>query len=63
MPLGFERGVWRAIADPGWASILVPEVEISLGLCVRELVFVVEDVAAGCCPSLSWPRACTSLHC
>ena len=42
---GFEHSVWHAIAEAGWTSILVPEDEGGLGLGVRELLAVVEDVA------------------
>ncbi|MCX8494919.1 MAG: acyl-CoA dehydrogenase [Akkermansiaceae bacterium] len=41
---GFERSVWSAIADAGWTSILVPESDGGLGLGVRELLSVVEEV-------------------
>jgi 3-oxochol-4-en-24-oyl-CoA dehydrogenase len=41
---GFELSIWRAIADAGWTSILVPEAEGGLGLGLRELLSVVEEV-------------------
>jgi 3-oxochol-4-en-24-oyl-CoA dehydrogenase len=41
---GFERSTWRAIAEAGWTSILVPEADGGLGLGLRELLAVVEEV-------------------
>ena len=41
---GFERRVWSAIADAGWTSILVPEADGGLGLGLRELLPVIEEV-------------------
>ena len=41
---GFEHNVWHAIAEAGWTSILVPEDEGGLGLGVRELLAVVEEI-------------------
>lgn len=40
----FERDVWHAIAEAGWTSILVPEHQGGLGLGVRELLAVVEEI-------------------
>ena len=41
---GFERSTWRAIAEAGWTSILVSEADKGLGLGVRELLGVVEEI-------------------
>ena len=41
---GFERGVWREIADAGWLSILVPEEQGGLGLGLREVAAIAEEV-------------------
>ena len=41
---GFQRHVWTAIAEAGWASILVPEDLGGLGLGLRELLAVVEEI-------------------
>lgn len=41
---GFERRVWTAIAEAGWTSILVPEDLGGLGLGLRELLTVVEEI-------------------
>lgn len=43
-PPGFEHSVWQAIAEAGWTSILVPEEDGGLGLGVRELLSVVEEI-------------------
>ena len=41
---GFEHGVWRGIAEAGWTSILASEAEGGLGLGLRELLSVAEEV-------------------
>ena len=41
---GFDRNVWQSIAEAGWTSILVPEDQGGLGLGLRELVAVVEEI-------------------
>ena len=40
----FDRSIWRAIAEAGWTSILVPEDDGGLGLSLRELLPVVEEI-------------------
>ena len=41
---GFDRNVWRSIAQAGWTSILVPEDQGGLGLGLRELLAVMEEI-------------------
>ncbi len=41
---GFDRDVWRQVADAGWLSILVPEAQGGLGLGLRHLLAVVEEI-------------------
>jgi alkylation response protein AidB-like acyl-CoA dehydrogenase len=41
---GFEREAWTAIAEAGWTAILVPEDRNGLGLGLRELMAVVEEI-------------------
>lgn len=41
---GFERDVWTAVASAGWTAILVPEDQNGLGLGLRELMAVVEEL-------------------
>ena len=41
---GFDRAVWKQIAEAGWTSILVPEAQGGLGLGLRELLAVVEEI-------------------
>ena len=41
---GFDRDVWRQVADAGWLSILVPEADGGLGLGLRHLLAVVEEI-------------------
>ncbi len=39
-----ERGVWKALAEAGWMSILVPESSGGLGLELRHLLTVLEEL-------------------
>ncbi|MFH1605026.1 MAG: acyl-CoA dehydrogenase family protein, partial [Pseudomonadota bacterium] len=41
---GFERAVWRSIAEAGWTSILVPEADGGLGLGLRVACAIGEEV-------------------
>jgi alkylation response protein AidB-like acyl-CoA dehydrogenase len=41
---GFDRRVWAQIAEAGWTSILIPEDFGGLGLGLRELLAVVEEI-------------------
>jgi 3-oxochol-4-en-24-oyl-CoA dehydrogenase len=41
---GFERAVWQEIAEAGWLSILVPEAQGGLGLGLREVAAIAEEV-------------------
>lgn len=43
-PGGFDRQVWGAIAEAGWLGILVPEAQGGLGLGLRELLVVMEQI-------------------
>ncbi len=40
----FETSVWRALCEAGWPAILVPEPDGGLGLGVRELLAVAEEI-------------------
>jgi alkylation response protein AidB-like acyl-CoA dehydrogenase len=46
----FERAVWRDMAEAGWLSILVPEAEGGLGLGLREVAAIAEQVGAQLLP-------------
>ena len=41
---GFERGVWRSMAEAGWTGILVPESDGGLGLGLRVACAIAEEV-------------------
>lgn len=41
---GFERAVWREMAGLGWQAILVPEEYGGLGLGLREVVAITEEI-------------------
>src|SRR3954469_22463475 len=40
---GFDRGVWRQIAELGWLSVLVPEDAGGLGLGIAEAATLAEE--------------------
>ena len=40
---GFDRAVWREIAELGWLSVIVPEDDGGIGLGVAELVAITEE--------------------
>lgn len=42
--LGFERAVWREMAALGWLAILVPEQQGGLGLGLREVTAIAEEI-------------------
>ena len=42
----FERGAWREMAAAGWFSVLVPEALDGLGLGLREIAALAEQVGA-----------------
>ena len=56
---GFDRSIWRAIAEAGWTCILVPEAEGGLGLGLRELLSVVEEIG---CRLLPEPFVAAGVH-
>ncbi len=41
---GFERAMWKSIADAGWTSILIPELDGGLGLGMRAVCSLAEEV-------------------
>lgn len=41
---GFDRSTWRLLAAAGWTSILVSETDGGLGLGLRELLGIVEEI-------------------
>lgn len=41
---GFDRAVWREIAELGWLSVLISEDDGGIGLGVAELVAITEEV-------------------
>ena len=47
---GFERAMWREMADAGWLSILVPEADGGLGLGLAEVAAIAEEVGAALPP-------------
>lgn len=49
-PIGFSREVWQEMADSGWLGIMVPESEGGLGLGLRPLTAVLEELGRGPAP-------------
>jgi alkylation response protein AidB-like acyl-CoA dehydrogenase len=49
-PPGFDRAVWTEIAEAGWLSILVPEADGGLGLGLREVAAIAEEVGRNLLP-------------
>ncbi len=47
---GFERGVWRAMADMGWIGILIPEEDGGMGLNLRAALVIAEQLARALYP-------------
>jgi 3-oxochol-4-en-24-oyl-CoA dehydrogenase len=47
---GFERSMWRTMAEAGWFAILVPEVDGGLGLGWREVCAIAEAVGSRLLP-------------
>ena len=47
---GFERAVWQEIAQAGWLAILVPEAQGGLGLGLREVAAIAEEVGRALLP-------------
>jgi alkylation response protein AidB-like acyl-CoA dehydrogenase len=41
---GFERAVWQEMANLGWLAILVPEAQGGLGLGLREVSAIAEEI-------------------
>lgn len=41
---GFERSVWAELANAGWFSVMVPEQDGGLGLGLRELCAIAQEV-------------------
>ena len=41
---GFERAVWRELAEAGWLSLLVPEIDGGLGLGLQQAAAIVEEI-------------------
>lgn len=46
----FERGLWREIAAAGWLSVLVPEEQGGLGLGVRGVAGLAEEIGRALLP-------------
>lgn len=42
---GYDRAVWRSLADLGWTGILIPELHGGLGLGLGEMATVLEEFA------------------
>ncbi|MDO9023426.1 acyl-CoA dehydrogenase [Zwartia sp.] len=62
---GFERKVWQELANAGWLGILVPEEDGGLGLGVREMAAIAEEVGQSLLPEPLIPTAvqvATVLH-
>jgi alkylation response protein AidB-like acyl-CoA dehydrogenase len=49
-PAGFERDVWRSIAEAGWLSVLLPESQGGLGLGLREITAISEEAGTHLLP-------------
>lgn len=47
---GFDRGLWREIADAGWLGFLVPEDEGGVGLGFADLSLVLIQLGKGLVP-------------
>src|SRR3712207_2544002 len=46
----FERSIWEEIAAAGWLSILVPEEQGGLGLSLREVAAIAEEIGRSLLP-------------
>lgn len=49
-PVGIERAVWQRIAELGWLALMVDEADGGLGLGVRELAAIGEELGAALIP-------------
>ena len=47
---GFERGVWRQMADLGWLGVLIPEEHGGLGLGLRAAAIIAEQLGRALFP-------------
>lgn len=47
---GYDRAIWRDMADAGWARIALPEAHGGLGLGLAELCVVAEELGADLAP-------------
>ena len=48
--LGIDRATWRQIVELGWLALLLPEEHGGLGLGVRELVALSEELGGALVP-------------
>ena len=49
-PLGFDRAMWAQVVDLGWLTLLLDEEQGGLGLGVRELAAIGEELGAALVP-------------
>jgi alkylation response protein AidB-like acyl-CoA dehydrogenase len=49
-PPGFDRALWREMADQGWFAIAVPEAEGGLALGIEAAAIVAEQLGRACLP-------------
>lgn len=50
IPPGFDKAMWKAIANAGWLSILVPEASGGLGLGLAEMAVIAEEAGSQLLP-------------
>lgn len=54
---GFDRAVWRSMAEMGWIGLMVPEDSGGSGLGMREFCALTEELGAGLVPEPLIPAA------
>jgi len=54
---GFDRTVWQELANAGWLGVFVPEEDGGLGLGVREMAAIAEEVGQRLLPEPLIPTA------
>lgn len=58
---GYDDGVWKAMAHAGWTGIALPETAGGLGLGLREICIVAEELAADLAPEPFGPATIAGL--
>jgi alkylation response protein AidB-like acyl-CoA dehydrogenase len=58
---GYDRAVWTAMAEAGWAGMALPDENGGLGLGLREICIVAEELAADLAPEPFGPATVAAL--